>query len=208
MSLRSLRVLLLFRFSLTWVLALLQQDDNSYLITNTAVNGHWGWEQCGSSEDEKKGSYLLFRAASSGPSCPLWVSPLRFALECIKSSLLWPQQTPLLFLPTKKPCSLCFPSYVNLFLFFPLELPLALLLSDHPTVWAPVCTKCSLFSLFLMAEFQPLGNLYRRPVVAAAQICCTRYKSQQRWIKWAHTWELKNNSCWKALKCFVNVIPQ
>lgn len=38
-------------------------------------------------------------------------------------------------------CSICLPPYVNLFLFFPLELPLNHVLAGHPTVC--VCTEAA-----------------------------------------------------------------
>lgn len=68
-------------------------------------------------------------------------------------------------------CSVCFASYINLLLFFPFDLPLGHLLPDYPTVClqtAP-CFQFSLCPNYSCLDF----FFYLRPVVAAAQICCT-----------------------------------
>lgn len=52
-------------------------------------------------------------------------------------------------------CSVCLPSYVNLFLFFPLWLPLALVLLDHPTLCVCVC-NAPCFYFFLWPDYSCL----------------------------------------------------
>lgn len=157
--------------------------------TDTAMNGLWGWEQRGGSEDQEKGSYLPFHAAWAGLGCLLQVSPLSSAFESIKNSLLHDQNKLLSFSFPQKSLVFCLPPFLCWFNFI---LP-TWATSGSCAFWSSHCVcvqNAPCLRFFLMTKFQLLGNLYRRLTVVAARICGTTCKSQWRRVKWACNWEL------------------
>lgn len=79
--------------------------------------------------------------------------------------------------PSHKRACVLFASLLMLIYFYSSYLSYVWLLC-FLTIPLCVCTECSLFTFFLVAKFQLLGNLYRRPVVVAGRMCGTTCKSQ------------------------------
>lgn len=127
----------------------------------------WGWQEGSTSP----------HASSAGLNCPSQVSPLTFALEHIKNSLLRDQN------------QLPFP-FLGKSIVFCLLCSLHYFIAILPTWPTPALTiplhECSLLLVFNFpyGQIAAAWNFYLRPVAAAAQICCTASEGEQfQWAK-------------------------